>query len=233
MACTRGPTAGAGVSLHAETQPYFVLTPASRARTEWRATTVAGQMEIAKALILAGPGADDGRWARTRGSSPPRLFPIANRPILFHGLEALREAGVLEAAIVCGGATGEAIREAVGDGRRWQLSVRYLDWRSRSRRGRRARRDARLPRRRARVRARRGARCCASTCTPTSPPSRASNSTCSSCGSAAGCTPGPSPEPGGRDHPGAGRRGRPHRRRARPRRARARAARRRLPAPPR
>ena len=83
-------------------------------------------MEIAKALILAGPGADDGRWTRTRGSSAA-LFPIANRPILFHGLEALREAGVLEAAIVCGGATGEAIRDAVGDGRRWQLSVRHLD----------------------------------------------------------------------------------------------------------
>ena len=141
-------------------------------------------MEIAKALILAGPGADDGRWARTRGSSAA-LFPIANRPILFHSLEALREAGVLEAAIVCGGATGEAIRDAVGDGRRWQLSVRYLDgeaapaWAPRS--PRRAASSATSP-----CSCSRGARCCASTCTPTSRPSRASNSTCSSSG-CAGC----------------------------------------------
>ena len=52
-------------------------------------------MEIAKALILAGRGDDDHPWP-TAPSAPRHLFPIANRPILFHNLESLRRAGTLD-----------------------------------------------------------------------------------------------------------------------------------------
>jgi glucose-1-phosphate thymidylyltransferase len=84
-------------------------------------------MEIAKALILAGDG-PDGRRCATAPSSPPHLFPMANRPILFHNLEALRTAGILEASILARGETGAAIRRAVADGRRWGLTIRHADW---------------------------------------------------------------------------------------------------------
>jgi glucose-1-phosphate thymidylyltransferase len=56
-------------------------------------------MEIAKAVIMAGQPRDDhGYRADLCGSA--HLFPIANRPLVFHALEALRAAGVLEATIL-------------------------------------------------------------------------------------------------------------------------------------
>jgi len=84
-------------------------------------------MEIAKALILAGRESDDRPWP-TAPVGPKHLFPVANRPILFHHLEALRAAGVLEAALLVDAETGPAIEHAVGDGREWGLSVRYREF---------------------------------------------------------------------------------------------------------
>jgi glucose-1-phosphate thymidylyltransferase len=84
-------------------------------------------MEIAKALILAGRVADSGAWP-TAPFAPRHLFPLANRPILFHNLEALRAAGILEASIVTDRDADDALREAVGDGRAWGLTVRYAEW---------------------------------------------------------------------------------------------------------
>ena len=83
-------------------------------------------MEIAKALILAGTGSDDCPWPVVPGSR--HLFPVANRPILFHNLEALRAAGILEAAILAEPNAGEAIANAVGDGRDWDLTVHHVAW---------------------------------------------------------------------------------------------------------
>ena len=85
-------------------------------------------MEIAKALILAGSGSDDCTWPVVSGSR--HLFPVANRPILFHNLEALRAAGILEATILAEPEAGQAIERAVGDGRDWDLTVRHAAWRS-------------------------------------------------------------------------------------------------------
>src|SRR5438874_416196 len=71
-----------------------------------------------------GPASPPSR--RTASTSGPRhLMPLANKPILFHNLEALNRAGVLEAMIVVDPATADATREAVGDGSRWGLSVHY------------------------------------------------------------------------------------------------------------
>ena len=84
-------------------------------------------MEIAKALILAGHGDDDRPWP-TASTGARHLFPIANRPILFHNLEALRAAGILEAAILAAGDAGDAIGRAVGDGRDWDLTLRHVEW---------------------------------------------------------------------------------------------------------
>ncbi len=67
-----------------------------------------------KALVLAG-----GSGSRLRPityTSAKQLVPVANKPVLFYGLEAIAEAGVHEVGIVVGD-TESSIRAAVGDGR--------------------------------------------------------------------------------------------------------------------
>ena len=76
-----------------------------------------------KALILAG-----GAGTRLRPITHTRakqLVPVANKPILFYGLEAVSESGIKEAGIVVGDTESE-IRSAVGDGSRWGLEVTYI-----------------------------------------------------------------------------------------------------------
>jgi glucose-1-phosphate thymidylyltransferase len=82
-------------------------------------------MEIAKALVLIGSGGDDRPWP-TAPIGPKHLFPVANRPILSHNLDALRAAGVLEAAVLA--APGSTIEGAVGNGRDFGLNLKHLQW---------------------------------------------------------------------------------------------------------
>jgi len=81
-------------------------------------------MQIARALILATPSADNRPWSCT-GSGPKPLVPVATKPILFHTLDALRRAGVLEAALLVEETTAPLFRAAVGDGSRWGMSITY------------------------------------------------------------------------------------------------------------
>ncbi len=76
-----------------------------------------------KALILAG-----GAGTRLRPithTSAKQLVPVANKPILFYGLEQMAEAGIVEVGMVVGD-TEEEIRAAVGDGSTWGLKVTYI-----------------------------------------------------------------------------------------------------------
>jgi glucose-1-phosphate thymidylyltransferase len=76
-----------------------------------------------KALILAG-----GAGTRLRPITHTRakqLVPVANKPILFYGLEAIADAGIKEVGIVVG-ETADEVRAAVGDGSVWGLTVTYL-----------------------------------------------------------------------------------------------------------
>jgi glucose-1-phosphate thymidylyltransferase len=76
-----------------------------------------------RGLILAG-----GRGTRLRPityTSAKQLVPVANKPILFYGLEALAASGVRDIGIVVGD-TQHEIREAVGDGGRWGVRVTYI-----------------------------------------------------------------------------------------------------------
>jgi len=76
-----------------------------------------------KGLILAG-----GKGTRLRPITFTRakqLIPVANKPILFYGLESLQQAGIQEVGIVIG-ENGDEIKAEVGDGRRWNLRVTYL-----------------------------------------------------------------------------------------------------------
>ncbi|MEU6746408.1 glucose-1-phosphate thymidylyltransferase [Spirillospora sp. NPDC046719] len=73
-----------------------------------------------KALILAG-----GTGSRLRPftyNMPKQLVPVANKPVLFHGLETLRKAGVTEAGLVVN-ADDRAVRAAVGDGSAFGLTI--------------------------------------------------------------------------------------------------------------
>jgi glucose-1-phosphate thymidylyltransferase len=54
-----------------------------------------------------------------------QLVPIANKPILFYGLESLAASGIEEVGIVIGH-TGDEVRRAVGDGSQLGLRVTYL-----------------------------------------------------------------------------------------------------------
>ena len=56
-----------------------------------------------------------------------QLVPVANKPILFFGLEDLAEAGISEVGIIISPQTGAEIRAAVGDGSRFGLAVTYIE----------------------------------------------------------------------------------------------------------
>ncbi|MFD0900461.1 glucose-1-phosphate thymidylyltransferase [Actinomadura sediminis] len=76
-----------------------------------------------KALVLA--GGSGSRMRPFTHSFAKQLVPVANKPVLFYGLEAIRDAGIHEVGIVVG-ATAREIRDAVGDGSRFGLKVTYL-----------------------------------------------------------------------------------------------------------
>ncbi|MFC4058776.1 glucose-1-phosphate thymidylyltransferase [Planomonospora corallina] len=76
-----------------------------------------------KALVLAG-----GSGTRLRPithTSAKQLVPVANKPVLFYGLEAIAAAGIQETGIVVGDTHAE-IEAAVGDGSAFGLRVTYL-----------------------------------------------------------------------------------------------------------
>jgi glucose-1-phosphate thymidylyltransferase len=76
-----------------------------------------------KALILCG-----GAGTRLRPITHTRakqLVPVANKPILFYGLEAIASAGIKQVGIVVGDTAAE-VRAAVGDGSAFGLEVTYI-----------------------------------------------------------------------------------------------------------
>jgi glucose-1-phosphate thymidylyltransferase len=76
-----------------------------------------------KALVLSG-----GAGTRLRPithTSAKQLVPVANKPVLFYGLEAIAEAGVTDVGIIVGD-TAPAIEAAVGDGSKFGLKVTYI-----------------------------------------------------------------------------------------------------------
>jgi glucose-1-phosphate thymidylyltransferase len=54
-----------------------------------------------------------------------QLVPVANKPVLFRVIEAIIEAGIDDIGIVVGDTAAE-IKEAVGDGSRWDVKITYI-----------------------------------------------------------------------------------------------------------
>jgi glucose-1-phosphate thymidylyltransferase len=76
-----------------------------------------------RGLILSG-----GAGTRLRPithTSAKQLVPIANKPILFYGIEDMRDAGITDIGIVVGD-TREEIEAAVGDGSQFGVRVTFL-----------------------------------------------------------------------------------------------------------
>ncbi len=81
-------------------------------------------VEPLKGLILSG-----GRGTRLRPityTSAKQLVPVANKPVLFYGLEAMASAGIEEVGIIIAPETGEEIRATAGDGERFGLRITYI-----------------------------------------------------------------------------------------------------------
>jgi glucose-1-phosphate thymidylyltransferase len=77
-----------------------------------------------KGLILSG-----GKGTRLRPithTSAKQLVPVANKPVLFYGIQAMADAGIEQVGIIIAPETGDEIRAAAGDGSAFGVELTYI-----------------------------------------------------------------------------------------------------------
>src|SRR6185295_11932138 len=76
-----------------------------------------------KGLILS--GGKGTRLYPLTYTSAKQLIPVANKPVLFRVIEAIRDAGIGDIGIVVGD-TADEIKRAVGSGQQWDVNITYV-----------------------------------------------------------------------------------------------------------
>src|ERR1700737_2499249 len=81
-------------------------------------------MEPLKGLILSG-----GKGTRLRPithTSANQLIPVANKPVLFYGIEAMAQAGIDRVGIIIAPETGGEVRSVAGEGSKLGVDLPYI-----------------------------------------------------------------------------------------------------------
>ncbi len=71
-------------------------------------------------------GQGDALCAPITYTSAKQLVPVANKPVLFYGIEAMAKAGIEEIGIIIAPETGDEIRETAGDGSLFGVRITYI-----------------------------------------------------------------------------------------------------------
>jgi len=55
-----------------------------------------------------------------------QLVPVANKPILYYGIEDMAAAGITEAVIIISPQTGAEVKKEVGNGDKFGMRLEYV-----------------------------------------------------------------------------------------------------------